>query len=373
MLSPLNQSSTELIHFLDSNSASTMKWTHYPLEFAGLGTTGEQKLLLPRIPRNCFEYSTRANKTEVVRAHCKFMEAAKGTIGADNSTVEDDASRDVSAVLLAFPIMHVDLDLLLVMSAWFRLLFEVDDEIERLSDDTAKLTLMSCIEVFRGSESHRRSLLEDTNVAFEGCRSIRLWIRCFLAHVDLLTHKAFCKELLKSISGVWEAMLEETTLKNIQKLDEVHYLDVRSRSIGVQPFFLILEHGIDSASKVLDQPIKHDLPVLQELKALIGVVVGLQNDIIGLERDHRLGVRFNHVLLTAENSTMEAVTSALTSSVRLHNETVLSISGCCAKLLLLGEVRETIGTVGRCLLGCIEPHVKWALASQRYKVATQAA
>lgn len=242
-----------------------------------------------------------------------------------------------------------------------------------LPDETAKLTLMSCIENFHGSASHRRSLLGDTNAAFEGRRSIRLWIRCFLAHVDLLTHKAFCKELLKSISGVWEAILEGTTLKNVQKFGEVDYLDVRSRRIGVQPFFLILEHGTDSASKVLGQPGKHGLPVLQELKALIGVAVGLQNDIIGLERDHRLGVRFNHVLSTAENSTMEAVTSALTSSVRLHNETVLSISDCCAKLSLLGEVQETLGTVGHSLLACIEPHVKWAVSSQRYKVATHAA
>jgi hypothetical protein len=301
------------------------------------------------------------------------MKSARGATDADNSKMEHDASRDVSAVLLAFPIMHVDPNLLLVMSAWFRLLFEVDDEVERLPDETAKLTLMGCIEVFHGPESHRRALLDETNVAFESCRSIRRWLRCFLAHVDSLTHERLRKELLETISGVWEAMLQETTLKNVQNLNEVDYLDVRSRSIGVQPFFLLLEHGIDSTSEVANQFVKDDLRFLQELKGLIGIVVGLQNDIIGLERDHRLGVQFNHVLLTADNSTVEAVTSALASSVKLHNETVQSITDCWAKLCPLEEDRKTIETVGHSLLGCIEPHVKWATASQRYKVAVQTA
>jgi hypothetical protein len=345
-----------------------MDLTYFSLKFNALATTKEHQLVLPQVSRSD-SHSWHTDRVSISQAHTKFLETARAITDESAQKTKEDAYRDVAAVSLAFPIMQTHPEILLVMTAWFRLLFDTDDEVEQLPENEAQLVLGRCVDLFHCPEHLRRSdsPFEDTTATSASWGKISRWTQAFFNHIAPLLPDQLFDDLSRTISKVWEAMVEETVLKNAQYLDEARYLDVRSRSIGVQPFFLLLEHTLDAPLERVDGGTNASTKRLDELKQSIGIVVGLQNDIIGLERDYGSGIRFNHVMLTSQDHSVKAVESALTGTVKLHNDTVQLIADRWTGMTSTSAPCSVVKDFGESLLGCIEPHVKWASAAQRYK------
>ncbi|KAI7206401.1 hypothetical protein KC343_g8094 [Hortaea werneckii] len=170
--------------------------------------------------------------------------------------------------------------------------------------------------------------------------------------------------LVKQIFQVWESMKDEITLRQSSLKDETAYLQIRTRTVGLAPFFTVLkaEFCMESGS---DAVIDGHLDRLQEL---VSTVVGLQNDLVGLERDFASSEACNIVLLKARGRPGFGIAQAVGEVVRMHNRQVVHA------VEEFGGIWERCGNrsgytlVAHSMLAFATRHFLWAGRAERYRV-----
>ncbi|GAB1729862.1 hypothetical protein NU195Hw_g2245t1 [Hortaea werneckii] len=169
---------------------------------------------------------------------------------------------------------------------------------------------------------------------------------------------------IKQITQVWESMKDEIGLRHSTHKNETAYLQIRSRTVGLAPFFTVLkaEFCTDSGS---DAVIDGHLDRLQEL---ISTVVGLQNDLVGLERDIAGSETCNIVILKARARSGVSIAEAVEEVVRIHNQQIIHAVEEFGGILELFGKRSGYTLVAYSMLAFATRHFLWASRAERYRV-----
>ena len=129
----------------------------------------------------------------------------------------------------------------------------------------------------------------------------------------------FLNEVQKACEGlVWEFQYRQTSHSNIGN-DLATYLQIRSRIMGIAPFFTLISS--------LYTPRGGDQEKISVLQGAVSLATGLQNDLIGLEKDLRNGERMNAVMVvlgaeTTHNIDPRELSDATTQIADIRNRTI---------------------------------------------------
>lgn len=260
----------------------------------------------------------------------------------------------------------------LAMAAWFFLLCYADDVVEKMSPRAAQAALQKGVQamgrpalLIRGkkkvSVSSRAECTVDDGpeTKIEGHQLILHSCQTFGRHVRDLLPKPTYKLLLQSVSKVFDGMVEEIEFREHRIPDVNLYLGIRVRTIGLSPFFVLLP----------DQHFRQGMAKDESFSALemcVKVAVGMQNDLIGLEKDRFQGEWMNFATIAAmDHISVTDTEDGVLRCVETHNCAIRLALHCWSLLDVGAEEAERLYALR--LLQFVGLHFQWAAAAQRYQ------
>ena len=186
--------------------------------------------------------------------------------------------------------------------------------------------------------------------------------KAFVRQLRGLVSQATFSNVVTSVLDVWDAMAQEQDFVAADDKDVQRYLDIRARTVGLRPFFDILQFEFRLS---FDQSQGHS--ALWQLEDGVTLAVALQNDIVGLSKDIAKGQVLNLALIHA-NQADDDLETGYQLAVEMHNRSVEAAASA-ASLASRGDFCDSELAVHQyvdCLLGFIDRHFAWAASSQRY-------
>lgn len=174
----------------------------------------------------------------------------------------------------------------------------------------------------------------------------------------------------KAVSGVFEAHIDETRfLRGSLPRDLPTYMSIRCRTISLNPFFEVLKTEYLPSDQISN-------PVWHKLQHAVSCAAGLQNDLIGLERDIDKGEELNAVIVLMRPHSehpSEVGEAVFEQQVHLineeHNANVARALDLAAKANRLAEGIEAIAiaeVVWHITL-LASTHLMWCASAKRYQ------
>lgn len=189
---------------------------------------------------------------------------------------------------------------------------------------------------------------------------------------ELSLSETTASALRNDICDMCEGLLQELRFrKGILPNNLETYLQFRGKTMGIHPFFTLI--------RTLHQPISDEyVRGLRRLQERVGLVLGLQNDLVGLEKDRRNGETMNAVLVSLKEQagldldemnrllpkTIKEVCSihnvCLASAVQMHEDLHVTLNE---------DPHEAI--LETAVLAFADTHLKWAASSKRYQAKVE--
>lgn len=172
----------------------------------------------------------------------------------------------------------------------------------------------------------------------------------------------------RAVRSVLEAHVEERLYVEGACTDISVYMDIRRRTIAMNPFFEVIKSEYLPAHAASN-------PTWEQLQTHVSTVAGLQNDLIGLEKDMNSGEILNAVLIGTRSrekedncSFSEELLATSVAHVReQHNQAVHSslesFSQLCHK-----SSPHCVQDVARHILTICHTHLLWCTSHRRYKM-----
>ncbi|KAF7158192.1 hypothetical protein CNMCM5623_002858 [Aspergillus felis] len=188
------------------------------------------------------------------------------------------ALSQVQAVSLLFPDCHAD-NICICMTAWVGTLCTVDDMLEDMEPLEAEAALHEIITVLEEKGTYTSSL-----------STVTVMVAKFKAHCEKYLPTALSHAVFRDVSETFQGMQQEMQLKRGSlPYDLDTYMSIRTRTIGIRPLFTL------ALSTWRQDHIWSN--TLDNIQNEINMVAGLQNDLIGLEKDIRKGEQANAVVI----------------------------------------------------------------------------
>ena len=325
------------------------------VNLSSLPTKCDEHLLLPQITGHAIkaEMDTQA----LSEAHHAFYLADDRN---SSSTAMSKAAKDIAVIRHAFPAVEDD-QTLFAMATWFALLCKFDDEIELLSSEAARTALEESIILLQASvlgTNGAEATISLVSFSSNSERAVAL-TEAFISQLRGSLPRRLYAKLITIVIACWEAMILETALRtNPDDVDENAYLSIRSETVGLKPFFLLLSHAT-GASRCYRSS--------SELQRQISLVVGLQNDMLGLSKDITSSECSNFVILESKRPGQN-MSLALEKTVRMHNDAVGALLDCRQKECESSEQCTAVTKYLDSMLGFIAQHFAWASRAERYAI-----
>lgn len=364
--------------------------TTHPLNSSPLlASLSLEPLLLPHdspAPR-CEGSAT--NDTELSESHfAAFRDSHRAEVEGKWTIAR--ATTEISVLRKAFP--HVQTrQAIIAMAAWFHLLCTIDDEIESMKHDAARLALRESIRYMQyvsdGQEhtDERYSLrsklprrdsvtgqasppvrslttMYSTNINTDNTSAlaVQALTHAFVQHVATILAPHVMRSVKDNIIAVWEHMcLEIDQRARPEGPDLVAYLNIRTHTVGLGPFFAILQGYCYNGHEV--QIANSHESDIKSLYASVSLAVGLQNDIIGLEKDIAIDEQLNMVRLLCKGDG-RSLEEALATAVEMHNKAIMEAIRC--RDSVYAESR--LSALAESVLAFSRTHYAWATHSKRY-------
>lgn len=170
------------------------------------------------------------------------------------------------------------------------------------------------------------------------------------------------------VNEIFDAMLVEMDFRESSPTTVESYMKIRKVTIAISPFFTLLEGSVD-----LD--FKSD--ALAELKELLKEACGLQNDLIGLDKDIQTGWPMNVIMVLRELDMKQLLVRGLEEeeaqimrqSVKeacdMHNEAVGKAVERWEAIRASNMKSEK--QLSDLMMVFMNRHFQWAIVSKRYK------
>lgn len=203
--------------------------------------------------------------------------------------------------------------------------------------------------------------------ALKADAQIQRMIHIFKTHCSQHLSASSCIIAFRTVSAVLQAHIDESKFLNAGALNDLPaYMSIRRRTIALTPFFELLKHEY--------LPDTADHPAWELLQTQVSTIAGLQNDLVGLERDMENGEGMNAVLvlMRAASESEEAkkpqlLADCVAAGSQLHNEAVERALALFDELCQVEKVRE----VARNILMLSQTHLMWCTSAKRYKMKNE--
>ncbi|PIA92394.1 hypothetical protein CB0940_08997 [Cercospora beticola] len=298
------------------------------------------------------------------------------------------------------------------MTAWFHVLCNIDDEIERLDSERTRAILACSISMLRDASPDQEEYNHDTAAPVHAAAKINV---CTSESQDPSRDRIIAlsqslieqcqshlpghalSRVLSDIIDVLDALSLESEIRDsLVAPSTAEYLSLRVRTIGISPFFTILETGLldhdrkefqDLGQRVPcnvtdESPQDYDINNIDtsafwtsqhhvQFRGYVNRIIGLQNDIVGLPKDLENNEMMNVILLLADHGSNlkngdERVQTARSLAVAMHNTAVQEA------MTLWASVKASYCSHAATvyvdsLLAFTLTHFKWAKRTNRYQ------
>lgn len=193
----------------DHNQVQVMEFERSPLSLPGLSLSDSPEIYLPRNARR--DMMNKEDPGRLAVAHSVFY---LKDCSDSRAKASKRAAADIAAIRMAFPDVR-NSETVLAMAAWFALLCNVDDEVERMDSDASQLALIDSISILEASPRNgRRSLVGHGGACLDPAYDrIRALTKTFVRQVRRLVARSVYADIANSIGDVWDAMRLERQYK----------------------------------------------------------------------------------------------------------------------------------------------------------------
>ncbi|CAI6077357.1 unnamed protein product [Clonostachys chloroleuca] len=310
---------------------------------------------------NSTHLGTSTHVSAVQKAHLE-LKVAMHPAAASCQTFEEQSRAEVGVIQRLFPGNLAD-SVRVCFVAWLAFVCTMDDILECLSPSDGEAVLYRCIGMLRNNhKTNTNGRVPDTEVE-------RL-TRLLYDHSRLHLPADVCDVFFQAICEVFQAHIAEFHFLDGQTDHDLStYMSIRRQTIALGPFFEVIKyvHLPESWRRK---------PTWKKLQEEICSTAGLQNDLLGLEKDIENGDGLNSVLVLLRN---EGVGNAydgdpamfakcISIIVKMHNESAIRVADCMEELLQpAGNVLpDSVVEVARHLMLVCETHLAWCASAKRY-------
>ncbi|KAK4034827.1 isoprenoid synthase domain-containing protein [Parachaetomium inaequale] len=313
----------------------------------------------------------KAALTRVVLAHAAFKAALAPGVAPGEGFLKTCAA-EANVVALFFPDVRED-TVRIVFAAWLAFACAMDDILETLEVGDRELVLNEAITVLRQAKSPQS--LEPSAPAAKDKR-VQVLASVLFDHCSRYLSPRSAQAFFKAVGEVLEAHVEEIHFLQGQHTKSfAQYLNIRSRTIALNPFFEVIKtEYLATADWELNT-------AWLRLQNEVSRVAGLQNDLIGLLRDIEDGEQLNAVMVLMrgfkgydKSQVDHNILSRCVAMVNAeHNQ---SASRCFEYMTQLhraaeasdGSAIERVERVARHILMMCETHLRWCSSAKRYRL-----
>jgi hypothetical protein len=323
-------------------------------------------------------YAPPSALTDALSLHLRFRLDAEPSYPLQET--HKKAKTELKAIQDTLPAVHSP-TILASMTAYFFILCHVDDLVEEMSPDAAQAILMEVPGLFQGPRRQslalgmlgepdsQPSVFRNRSKSCYTCdytfaQQIRHVIDSFRRHVTELLHASTYESLCCDICKVFAAMSEEIHFRRQMDCDMRKYLSIRVLTIGLTPLFNLLRVSMGHSG----QPSQN----LDLLDQGVHLIVGLQNDIVGVQKDVVTREWMNYAVVYAKyhgdiksGERLELVEEGMQKAVDSHNVAMELVMEYWEAIVEGGDAKEI--QVALSLLVFVAEHFKWATRSKRYK------
>ena len=307
-----------------------------------------------------------------ILAHADFKVSIQPEKAGDTRDFYERCSAEVAAVNLFFPDVRSEA-VRVCMTAWLAANCAADDILEDMPLASGILALEEAISKLQGKKADSNSSQISTSkssaliiILVSPTNRVAAILSLFLDYCvqNLDLSESVCRELSDEICDMCQGLLDELRFRqgDIPNTLET-YLQFRGKTMGIHPFFTLI--------RTLHRPIVEKyLSGLRDLQTRVSLVLGLQNDLVGLEKDRRNGETMNAVLVSLKEQAGVDVDHMNTILPRTIQE-ICSIHNLCLSAAVEMHERMNEETRGRILetviLAFADTHLKWCASSKRYQ------
>ncbi|KAE8353434.1 isoprenoid synthase domain-containing protein [Aspergillus coremiiformis] len=220
------------------------------------------------------------NILKVLDSHVQFRNSAPFET-KDQESIMEQYLVEVGAISLFFPDLRAN-DIRICMAAWIGLMYSIDDLVENMQPDEANIAVRHSIMAL---QEEGCVVSSPGNIA-----SVVKYIAAFKQHCAKYLSSQASRDFFDSVCTALEGMLEEVQFRHGDlPQDLATYMRIRARTVGVSPLFSLVRSTLKVQSPWSSE--------LMDMERDICASTGLQNDLLGLEKDIRTKERMNAVLL----------------------------------------------------------------------------
>jgi len=307
-----------------------------------------------------------------------------------NTGFYDRCVTEVNVTNLFFPAVR-SVAARISFAAWLAFACAMDDILETLPPDQGILTLKSCAEIVRGHDKGMPDRRKDSIISVPLTKSTNSFTtvaksdaRVGDARITGLATAlyAHCKTWLSEssafafFSAVTEVLQAHVDEIRFAQGDVAHqlptYMGIRARTIALNPFFEVIKTEYLQRTRGIDETL------WQKLQGAVNRACGLQNDLIGLERDLENNERMNAVsLLMISNGSYPHTTAMLDNNLLArcltwitadHNDEITNAIEAFESICRAASDDESVLEVARSILMMTETHMQWCASAKRYRV-----
>ncbi|CAI7669389.1 unnamed protein product [Penicillium crustosum] len=303
-----------------------------------------------------------APPSAVIYSHANFKASIQPEKAGDPKDFYERCIAEAAAINLFFPDVQSE-RIRICMTAWLAANCAADDILEAMPPAAATFALKEAILQLQGKNLN---VSPTSKVAS---------ILCFfqeycIQQLDLCESTAH--ELSDDICDMCYGLLDEVLFRQGMLPNNLEtYLQFRGRTMGIHPFFTLI--------RTLHEPVEEEyLTDLKNLQKGISLILGLQNDLVGLEKDRRNGETMNAVLVSLKEQAgmdVEHMDMILPRTIQdvcnIHNLCVLAAVEMYEGLhvSLQGDSHDPI--LEAAILAFADTHLKWCASSKRYQAKVE--
>ena len=301
--------------------------------------------------------------------------------------LEELCKAEVDAINIFFPNIQAE-DILICFTAWLAFACAMDDILETLPPLDGKAAMSDCIEIMQSRLQPERSLLAPVQKVWDSIIStwhtywtsqikadmrIQSLAQLLCEHSARHLSKSSADVFFQTTCRVFSAHMDEISfLQDPSRNDFTTYMTIRSRTIALNPFFEVIK------CEFLTSDLQAD-PILEKLQHDVCYAAGLQNDLIGLERDIEEGELLNGVIvmLREEGRAVHELDQALLARyinqvTQEHNQSIARSLEDVEQIQrsLSSAPKKALNEVIRHILWMGRNHLQWCMAAKRYQVAS---
>ncbi|KAK3356879.1 hypothetical protein B0T25DRAFT_621875 [Lasiosphaeria hispida] len=303
--------------------------------------------------------------SRVLLAHSEFKSAMLPDLPPTDEFYHQCAA-EVKTIRIFFPNLNSE-DIHICFTAWLSFVCTMDDILETLPAAVGEAVLLESIKIVQGQPLGDVRVATDTRI--QGLTQV------LYGHCTKLLSPATSQAFFKAAQAVLEAHVDEIQfLQGRIPSDLPTYLGIRRRTIALGPFFEVLKCEYLPQNSYLSDT------AWGQLQAEVSCAAGLQNDLIGLERDLENGEQLNAVvvLMRGFGGSLDRIDEELLARCiglvsAEHNKAATRSLGHAAQIFQAAKDAPpdsiaAIAEVARHIMLLSETHLKWCASCKRYDI-----